>query len=177
MAKVGNQKSVQINYGKIDEVLKKEGISARETSTLLGCNMWYLYQCKKRGVMAVDSVKKLAELCNVPFETFLSEAKTEEPEVVAYDKKINKISDKVIIAATKRWSDEKALELTEKAIQNGGTLSKADISEALGFPVTDDALDANDEGTMTLWFSNVEYKRIEELTKHFKLDRTTKLLR
>lgn len=57
----------------------------------------------------------------------------------------------------------------------GSKTETEEPSEALGFPVTDDTLDTDDEEIMTLRFSNVEYKRIEELTKQFGLIRTTDL--
>ena len=148
MAKVGNQKAVRINYGKISDMLGKEGLTARETSDLLGCNMWYLYQCKKRGVMAVESVKKLAELCNVPFETFLAETTTDEHE--------NELEDVETLDTAKKSLQEKAAELAEE-------------HQAKDAVVTDG------EDIMELVFSEEEFRHIVTLTKHFKLQITTDL--
>lgn len=140
---------MRINYDKIKETLEKENLTGEEVSAMMGFRKNYLSNARARGTMPFDIIKQLSDLSGVKFEDFLAESKT-EPEKSEDDEEL----EKIVETMEDLHKQKKSLE--EKAMPKTAYLTDG-------------------EDTMTLQFSDNEFRRIVELTKHFGLTRTTDL--
>ena len=142
---------MKINYGKIKEIIEKEHLTGEEVSAMMGLHKKYLTLAGTRGTLPFDIIKQLSDLSGVKFEDFLADSKTEtETEKSEDDEKLEKIVE------TMEDLNEQKKSLEEKTMPKTAYLTDG-------------------EDTMTLQFSDNEFKRIVELTKHFRLTRTTDL--
>ena len=143
--------TMKVNWNRIEALLKKEGITKQELSEMLGFCKWYLSNAKngKMKGLPFNVVKQISDMFSVKFEDLLADSKT-EPEKSEDDEKLEKIVE------TMEDLHEQKKSLEEKATPKTAYLTDG-------------------EDTMTLQFSENEFRRIVELTKHFGLTRTTDL--
>lgn len=143
--------TMKVNWNRIEALLKQEGITKQALSEMLGFCKRYLSNAKngKMNGLPFNVIKEISDMFSVKFEDLLADSKT-EPEKSEDDDKLEKIVE------TMEDLHEQKRSLEEKVMPKPAYLTDG-------------------EDTMTLQFSDNEFKRIVELTKHFKLNQTTKL--
>ena len=152
MAKVSKHgPTMKVNWNRIDALLEKESITKQELSEMLGFSKWYLSSSKnsKMKGLPFNVIKEISDMFSVKFEDLLAGSKT-EPE----------------LEAEKSGEDTMPLQFSNIIKQ---------LSDLSGVKSEDFLADSEGEDTMTLVFSDDEFRRIVELTKHFGLTRTTDL--
>lgn len=146
-----NGPTMKVNWNRIEALLKQENISGQALSEMLGYSKWYLSSSKnsKTKGLPFNVIKEISDMFSVKFEDLLADSKT-EPEKSEDDEELKKIVE------TMEDLHEQKKSLEEKAMPKTAYLTDG-------------------EDTMTLQFSDNEFRRIVELTKHFGLNRTTDL--
>ena len=152
MAKVSKHgPTMKVNWNRIDALLEKESITKQELSEMLGFSKWYLSSARNGKIKGLpfNVIKQISDMFCVKFEDLLAGSKT-EPE----------------LEAEKSGEDTMPLQFSNIIKQ---------LSDLSGVKSEDFLADSEGEDTMTLVFSDDEFRRIVELTKHFGLTRTTDL--
>lgn len=142
-----NGPTMKVNWNRIEALLKQENISGQALSEMLGFSKWYLSSSKnsKMKGLPFNVIKEISDMFSVKFEDLLA-----EPEKSEDDEELKKIVE------TMEDLHEQKKSLEEKVMPKPVCLTDG-------------------EDTMSLQFSENEFRRIVELTKHFKLNQTTKL--